>query len=445
MRPREPMTVTVILGTQWGDEGKGKITDYLAQPVEIIARFQGGNNAGHTIVVGDEVFKLHHLPSGIIRSDKRVMIGNGVVLDPEIFVKELEGLEERGYTTTNLRISPRSNVIMPYHKIQEGLEEAAKGKNKIGTTGRGIGPCYSDKIARNGVRFFELIDADRLRERLKMVVPLKKRYLHALDPAVDGDLDVESILARYEPVGSRLRPYVADVGFELHQTLELGGGILLEGAQGTMLDIDHGTYPFVTSSNTVAGNAATGSGLGPKDIDHIIGVVKAYTTRVGAGPFTTELTDEIGDQLRDNGDEYGTTTGRPRRCGWLDLVVVNYAVKLNSITGLAITKLDVLAGLDELRICTGYEYEGELLASYPTSLEILKQCTPRYTTLPGFESFGADEAAQCEKDGYEALPVNTRSYLEFIYHETGVPIDLISYGPKRRELIDLRGKFAVEE
>lgn len=430
------MPATVIVGTQWGDEGKGKITDYFAEEAELVIRFQGGNNAGHTIVVGGETHKFHLLPSGVIHPGKSVVIGNGVVVDPEVLLKELSELHERGYSSDNLKISDRANVIMPYHKLMDGVEEKFKGKGKIGTTGRGIGPTYTEKVSRNGIRMADLLDPESLDEKLEVVVALKNRMLKAYEE--DTKLDKTEILEQYLDFGKKLSKYIADTSVLINSALEENKIVLFEGAQGTQLDIDHGTYPYVTSSNTVAGNACAGAGVGPTRINEVIGVVKAYTTRVGEGPFPTELTGEAGEHLREKGHEYGATTGRPRRCGWLDLVVVRYACRINGLTGLAITRLDVIAGLGNLKICKAYELEGEQTMNFPGTLKTLDKCIPVYDELPGWDDLSDEEWLEIASTGYDALPADLIDYANYIQKDTGVPLKIISIGPGREATIELK-------
>ncbi|MBW2556955.1 MAG: adenylosuccinate synthase, partial [Deltaproteobacteria bacterium] len=377
------MSNIVIVGTQWGDEGKGKIVDLLAEYADVVVRFQGGNNAGHTMVVEGEQFISHLVPSGILQK-KTCLIGNGVVVDPSVLVEELDKLKNKGIDTgpNLLKISEKAHVIMPYHKQIDLAREKMKGDQKIGTTGRGIGPCYEDKASRRGIRFVELIDAEVFKETVHAVLEEKNFYLkHYLSAE---PLDPEPIVQQYQGYAERLAPHVVNISIVMNQAVKAGKQILFEGAQGTHLDIDHGTYPFVTSSNTVSGNACCGAGIGPKEITGVIGIVKAYTTRVGRGPFPTELFDEIGDTLQKKGAEFGATTGRKRRCGWLDTVLLQNAVRLNGLTGLVITKLDVLDGLESLKICTGYEYNGETLYDFPANLKILGAYKPVFETLPGW-------------------------------------------------------------
>src|SRR5262252_1044154 len=364
------MPNVVVVGAQWGDEGKGKVVDLLTQHAQVVVRFQGGNNAGHTLVVGGEKTILTLIPSGILHAGKTCVIGNGVVLDPSVLVAEIDALRARGVirSETQLIVSESAHVIFPWHKHLDALREKARGDSPIGTTGRGIGPAYEDKVARRGIRVRDLLDTGRLARKVEERLSGALDELRLLAGRAGTELpplDPAAITREYAAFGSRLRPHVRDASLYLHGEARAGARILFEGAQGTLLDIDHGTYPFVTSSNCVAGNAAVGSGLGPTAIDKVIGISKAYTTRVGGGPFPTELTDELGDRLRRTGDEFGATTGRPRRCGWLDGVVLKYAVRVNGLWGLALTKIDVLSGLEEVRICTGYELDGTNLTELP--------------------------------------------------------------------------------
>ncbi|BBO88654.1 adenylosuccinate synthase [Desulfosarcina ovata] len=428
------MANIVIIGTQWGDEGKGKLVDLLAADADVVVRFQGGNNAGHTMVVDGEQFISHLIPSGILQK-KTCIIGNGLVVDPEVLLGEIDYLAGKGISVgpDNLMISDRAHVIMPYHKLVDNGREKMKGDKKIGTTGRGIGPCYEDKATRRGVRFVDLIDPESFQERLKTIVPEKNFYL---DKFLNTEtVDQETIRSQYMGFAQRLKPYVTNVSVALQKACKAGQCILFEGAQGTHLDIDHGTYPFVTSSNTVSGNACGGGGVGPKDINGVLGIVKAYTTRVGAGPFPSELFDEIGDQIQKSGAEFGATTGRRRRCGWLDTVILNNAVRLNGLTGLAITKLDVLGELDELKICTAYSLNGEVIDEVPANLNHLAACKPVYETLPGWrQNIRAIRR-------YEDLPELARQYLSRIEALTGVPIQIVSVGPGRDETIVLNNPF----
>jgi adenylosuccinate synthase len=427
------MTVTIVVGTQWGDEGKGKIIDYYAEKMDYVARFQGGNNAGHTIKVGDEVFKFHLLPSGIIRPDKTVLIGNGLVIDPQILINELEELKSRGISSAKLVISDRANVIMPYHKILDRAEESALGAGKIGTTGRGIGPAYTDKISRHGIRIGDLLDDTLFKTKLENIIPYKQKILTSL-----GDetiLSIDEIFNQYRSFGEKLKSYIKDTSIVLNNALREHANILFEGAQGTELDVDHGTYPYVTSSNTIAGNACVGTGIGPTNINDVIGVVKAYTTRVGGGPLPTEQDNEAGDLIREKGKEFGTTTGRPRRCGWLDLVVVRLACRLNGLTALAITRLDVLSGIDPLKICHSYQCGSEKVTDFPANLNFLEQCEPLYDDLPGWEEHTEEEWKEIAAKGYDVIPENMKRYIDYIEKDCQTPIKIISIGPGREATI----------
>ena len=428
------MPNVVIIGTQWGDEGKGKVVDLLAEHADIVVRFQGGNNAGHTMVVQGKQFISHLVPSGILQG-KTCYLGNGMVIDPGVLLEELDYLSEHGISVgpDRIRISEKAHVIMPYHKSLDHAREIKKGDNKIGTTGRGIGPCYEDKASRRGIRFIELINSTIFSERVKSILEEKnftlEQYLSA------ASLKSDEIIDSYAAYAARLAPYVGNISVELHRSLRTGKQILFEGAQGTHLDIDHGTYPFVTSSNTLSGNACCGAGIGPKEIHHVIGIVKAYTTRVGRGPFPSELFDDIGDTIQEKGAEFGATTGRRRRCGWLDTVILNNAVRLNGLTGLAVTKLDVLGGLDTLKICTGYAYQGKTLDYFPGDLQILTECKPIYETLPGW----SEDISGIRN--YNDLPENTKSYLKRIEEIVETPVRIISIGPAREETIVLNNPY----
>jgi adenylosuccinate synthase len=430
------MTAIVIVGTQWGDEGKGKITDYYAEDADYVVRFQGGNNAGHTIMVGDETFKFHLLPSGILRTEKKVVIGNGVVIDPIVLLDELTEIKKRGFAIKNLYISDRAHVIMPYHKIIDGIEEKLKKGFKAGTTKRGIGPCYSDKIARFGVRIIDLLDKGTLEKKLDILIPIKQKTLDIYGENIK--LSKIDILEEYLACGKKLKRYVADTSLLINNALDGKKMVLFEGAQGTHLDIDHGIYPFGTSSNTIAGGACIGTGIGPQRIDKVIGVVKAYTSRVGTGPFPTELDDENGEYMREKGGEYGTTTGRPRRCGWLDMVMVRFAVRVNALDALVITKIDVLSGLKNIKICREYEHKGKIIRDFPADMNVLADCKPVYDVFDGWGYYSKDEWRRMVEKGYEALPDNMKLYLDHIRKETGVEMELISVGPRRWETIDMR-------
>jgi len=424
------MSVVVIVGTQWGDEGKGKITDYYAERSDHIVRFQGGNNAGHTIEFEDEKFKLHLLPSGILREDKKAIIGNGVVVDPEVLLDEINSLEKRGVDTSNLVISDRAALIMPYHIAMDKLEERLKGKIKAGTTKKGIGPCYSDKAARFGIRVIDLYNPKSLRDKLEKIVPIKNKIFEAFGE--EESWDVDELYQDYLNYGEKLESYVKDVSVLLDEAIENDESILFEGAQGTHLDIDHGVYPYTTSSNTTAAAASLGSGAGPINIDSVIGITKAYTSRVGTGPFPSELDNKIGDYIREKGGEYGTTTGRPRRVGWLDLVMIRYSKRVNSLTELAVTNLDVLAGLEDIKVCTGYKHEGKKIEEFPADIESLYDYEPIYETFQGWTEKDWDTIAE---EGYEALPDNIKKYLEYIERKVEIPISHISIGPKRHQTI----------
>lgn len=432
------MPTLAIIGTQWGDEGKGKITDYLAEDADLVVRFQGGTNAGHTIGIGDEVFKLHLLPSGILRRETTAVIGNGVVVDPEELLEEIKTVEASGRSVSGLRISDRANVIMPYHKTLDGVEEKYRGAKGVGTTGRGIGPCYSDKTSRYGVRMGDLVDKAALEEKVKMIYPIKKGLITAFGGGPQDTID--KTVERFAAYGSVLGKYVTDTAILVNDAIRSGKNVLFEGAQGTMLDIDHGTYPYVTSSSCVAGGICTGAGVPPSSIREVIGVVKAYTTRVGSGPFVTELHDELGEHLQKRGGEYGTTTGRARRCGWLDLVVVRHAVRLSGITSLAITKIDVLNGMRTVKVATDYEIDGAIVKDFPASISKLQRARPIYQEFDGWEDWSKDDVAQVISNGYKALPAQMKKYLRFISSNIGVPISIVSIGPKREQTIDLRKK-----
>ena len=429
------MANIVIVGTQWGDEGKGKIVDLLAEYADLVVRFQGGNNAGHTMVVNGKQFICHLVPSGILQQ-KECLIGNGVVVDPEVLAEEMDALAAEGIDTgpRYLKISERAHLIMPYHRAVDQAREAKKGKDKIGTTGRGIGPCYEDKATRCGIRFVDLLDPALFREKVHTLLDEKNFYLKNYLGA--DTLDAGAIIDQYCQLAVRFRPHVTNVSVRMDNAMRQGRQILFEGAQGTHLDIDHGTYPFVTSSNVVAGNACCGAGIGPGALTGVNGIVKAYTTRVGMGPFPTELLDATGDAIQQKGAEFGATTGRRRRCGWLDAVLLKNAARLNGLTGLTITKLDVLGGLETLKICTAYEYRGDTIRDFPADLKILAECRPMYEEHTGWQ----EDIGPVRRT--EDLPVDTRSYLDRIAELTGVPIDIVSVGPDRDETIVVRNPFA---
>ncbi len=428
------MANVVIVGTQWGDEGKGKIVDLLAEHAHMVVRFQGGNNAGHTMVVAGEQFICHLIPSGILQ-EKTCIIGNGVVVDPAVLLEEMDNLSNRGINVAmdRLKISERAHVIMPYHRSVDHAREQFKGDKKIGTTGRGIGPAYEDKATRRGIRFVDLLDPRVFAEKVHTILDEKNFYLKNYLSA--QTLDPQEIIDQYHIYAQRLAPHVANISVIINEAIKNGQHVMFEGAQGTHLDIDHGTYPFVTSSNTLAGNACCGSGVGPRQIDEVIGIVKAYTTRVGAGPFPSELFDDIGDQIQKAGAEFGATTGRKRRCGWLDTVILNNAVRLNGLTGLAITKLDVLDGLESVKICTGYEYQGEIIRDFPASLDVLTDCKPVYETLPGW----AENISDIRK--LEDFPANARLYLDRITELTEIELHIVSVGPDRDQTIVLKHPY----
>lgn len=417
------MTSVVVVGTQWGDEGKGKITDFLSKQADIIARFSGGDNAGHTIQFEGETYKLHLIPSGIFYSDKRSVMGNGMVINPESLVRELKGLQERGVDTSNLRISNRAHVILPYHIHQDKVDEASRGDAKIGTTCKGIGPCYTDKVQRIGIRIADLLDKDVFEEKLRTNLELKNR-LFTKFYEVEG-LAFGDIFEKFYAYGQEIAPYVTDTSKILNDVMDEGGKVLFEGAQGVLLDVDHGTYPYVTSSNPVAGGVTTGTGVGPASINRVIGVSKAYTSRVGDGPFPTELFDEVGNQIREVGREYGTTTGRPRRVGWFDTVVVRHSRRVSGITDLALNSIDVLSGLDTVKICVAYDYNGERITEYPANLHIIEQCKPIYEELPGWD----EDITGVRR--LEDLPENARKYVERVSELTGIRIATFSVGPDR--------------
>jgi len=422
------MSVTIILGAQWGDEGKGKIVDLLSAKADVVARYQGGPNAGHTVVIDEEEIVLHQIPSGILHPHTRCIIGNGVVIDPVILMEEVDFVKSKGFQVDGrLFISHRAHLIMPYHKLLDTTREAAEGAAKIGTTGRGIGPAYVDKFDRCGIRIVDLLDRSTLAEKLLKNLESKNKVLQRI---YDRDsMDTEKIIQDYLEFDRRIDAYVKDTTLLINRAIDAGEEVLIEGAQGTMLDIDFGTYPYVTSSNPTAGGACTGLGVGPTRIDRVLGVVKAYTTRVGMGPMPTEFDTEFGDQMRQLGGEYGATTGRPRRCGWFDAVVVRMAAMINGLTHLAITKLDVLDTLPEIKICTAYRYQGRVMEHYPAELWIQEQLEPVYESHPGWL------CSTQEAHSFDELPENARSYLRRISELTRTPISLISVGSKRSQTI----------
>lgn len=419
------MSTVVVVGTQWGDEGKGKITDYLAESADVVARYQGGNNAGHTILIDGKKFKLSLIPSGVFYKDKTCVIGNGMVVNPAALIEEINYIHDNGFSTDNLVISDRAHVIMPYHMVLDALEEDRKGPNKIGTTRKGIGPCYMDKAARNGIRIADLMDAEEFELKLRHMVKEKNQVITQVYGG--EELNVEEILTQYLEYAEIIRKYVRDTSVILNDAIDANQKVLFEGAQGVMLDIDQGTYPFVTSSNPSAGGVCIGSGVGPSKIQQVIGVAKSYTTRVGDGPFPTELDNEIGEYIREKGHEYGTVTGRARRVGWFDSVVVRHARRVSGITGLSLNSLDVLSGLETVKICTAYKFRGEEITHYPASLKMLAECEAIYEELPGWNEdiTGAKTL--------EDLPENTRRYVERVSELTGIPIAIFSVGRNREQ------------
>jgi adenylosuccinate synthase len=420
----------VLLGAQWGDEGKGKATDILGDRVKYVVRYQGGNNAGHTVVIGDQKYALHLLPSGILTPTCIPVIGNGVVIDPAVLLEEIRGLNERGVDTSNLKISTNAHLITPYHRTIDKVSERFLGKAKIGTTGRGIGPAYADKINRIGIRVQDLFDTSILRQKIEGALKDKNQVLVKVFNR--KGIEIDEILKEYLEYAEILRPYVTDTSLLLNQALERGENILLEGSQGTLLDVDHGTYPFVTSSNPTAGGASTGSGIGPTKISRVIGIVKAYTTRVGSGPFPTELFDEDGEKLRSIGGEVGVTTGRARRCGWYDAPIARYAVRINGLTDFFLTKLDVLTGWEKIPVCVAYEIDGRRVEELPASQSDFHHAKPIYQYLPGW----SEDISKARK--LSDLPVNAQGYIKFLEKISGAPISAIGVGPGRDETIQIR-------
>ena len=429
------MANVAVIGAQWGDEGKGKIVDLLAQQSDVVVRFQGGNNAGHTLVVNGRKTILHVIPSGALHRDKVCVIGNGVVLDAEVLLHELQELRQQGHlqNDSQLRISEQAHLIMPYHKAIDQARERMRGAGKIGTTGRGIGPTYEDKAARVGIRVIDLLEEDTFREKLEHNIAEKNVYLRAI--LKEKALDFEEIHRTYSGYREKLAPYVTDTGVLLDEMFRDGKNVLFEGAQGTLLDLDHGTYPFVTSSNTVIGGVCSGAGIGPRHLHEVIGISKAYTTRVGSGPFPTELTGPEGEKLRQDGDEYGATTGRPRRCGWFDAVAVRHAVRLNGLTGIALTKLDVLTGLPKIRVCTAYQAGARLLRHFPASLKVMESLEPVWEEFEGWQEpvSGARSVAD--------LPANARRYMERLEELVETEIVIASIGPDRDQTILIKNPF----
>lgn len=421
------MAVRVVIGTQWGDEGKGKYIDMLAEHSDFVVRFSGGNNAGHTIVAGGVKYALHLIPSGILHDGKTCIIGNGVVVDPAVLLEEIDDLSKKGVNTERLLISDRAHVIMPYHKLFDELQEEQRGSGNIGTTKRGIGPCYADKIDRCGIRMCDLIDREKFAKKVTENLAIKNQIIEKVYKS--KGLNAESIIEEYSKYADRLRKYVTDVNTIISDAIDDGKDILFEGAQATFLDIDFGTYPYVTSSNPTAGGVCTGAGIGPTYIDEVYGVLKAYTSRVGSGPFPTEQLNEIGDTIRELGHEYGTTTGRPRRCGWLDTVMIRYSARVNGLTALAINHVDTIGKLDKIKLCVAYRKNGEITRSFPASLDELAKCEPVYEEFDGWK----EDISSVRS--YEALPENAKKYLKRIEELTGVKIALIGVGKEREQTI----------
>lgn len=425
------MSAFIVLGAQWGDEGKGKMTDYLAKEADVVVRFQGGSNAGHTVEVGDKQYKLHLVPSGILYKDKVNVIGNGVVLDPKALFEEIDYLKGLGVDISpeNLIISDRAQLVMPYHKVLDGIKERARGKKDIGTTGKGIGPCYTDKMERSGIRVCDLLHQSVFQENLKENVKAKNDIITKIYG--EKALDFNTIYDEYVGYAKKLAPFVKDISVEVYNNIKGGKKVLFEGAQGSLLDIDYGTYPYVTSSSTIAGGVCIGSGIGPTMITGAVGIAKAYTTRVGKGPFPTELLDKTGEWIREMGHEYGVTTGRSRRCGWQDLVILKTTSRISGLTSFAITKIDTLAGLEKVKMCTGYKFNGKVIDYVPASLEDLAKCEPVYEE---FEGWGREiENAKT----YDELPQNAKKYLSRIEEFTGTKVSIVSVGPRRDQTIDV--------
>ncbi|MBF0329081.1 MAG: adenylosuccinate synthase [Nitrospirae bacterium] len=428
------MSTVVIVGAQWGDEGKGKIVDCLTEKAEVVARYQGGNNAGHTVVINDAKYILHLIPSGVLHKNKKCVIGNGVVIDPTALISEMEELQKQGIEIKdNLLISKNAHLIMPYHVALDKGNESNKGDKKIGTTGRGIGPAYADKIARHGIRAADLLNPKEFREKLSANLVMVNFLLENLYKT--ASVNADKVYTDYMAYAEKLAPHIADTDIFVNDALDAGKNVLFEGAQGTLLDIDHGTYPFVTSSNTIAGGVCTGLGVGPTRIQKVLGIVKAYTTRVGEGPFPTELKDKLGDWLREKGGEFGATTGRPRRCGWLDIVILRHAKRLNGLTGIALTKLDILDGLEKIKICVGYKHNGKVYDNFPKEAAVLENCELVFEEVDGWK-----ESTLGIKD-FDKLPANARAYIKKIESLVGTEIQIISTGQKRDEIIVLKEQF----
>ncbi len=430
------MVAIVIVGAQWGDEGKGKITDYFASKADIVVRFQGGNNAGHTVMVGDQTFKFHLIPSGVIQG-KEIIIGNGVVVDPQVLLSELQNLKENGIKI-KLKISNSAHVIMPFHRLWDDVEEKMKGDAAAGTTRRGIGPVYTDKIARYGIRMMDLLHPEILEQKLKLMLSIKNKILETFG---EETFSYQSILSEYVKYGKQLREFITDTALYLNQALDDKKTIILEGAQGTLLGIDHGVYPYGTSSNTTAGGACTGTGLAPTKITKVVGIVKAYLSRVGEGPVVTELTDEIGSRIREKGHEYGTTTGRPRRVGWLDLFAVKYAHLINNFNGIVLTKLDVLGGLETIKVCTHYTLDDMKLLNMPTEPYLLERCKPNYFELKGWPDYTTEKWTEIALKGENAIPDTMKVYIRYIEDFLGVSVIVASIGPERNQTIVIKDIF----
>ncbi|MCD6526962.1 MAG: adenylosuccinate synthase [Desulfuromonas sp.] len=430
------MANVVIVGAQWGDEGKGKVVDIYTENANAVVRYQGGNNAGHTLVVGNEKTVLHLIPSGILHEGKKCIIGNGVVLDPKVFIHEIEELKKKGYMKdeSQLVIDRNVHIIMPYHKAIDIARENKPGERRIGTTGRGIGPTYEDKVGRRGIRLSDLVNPHVFAQKLKEFLPEKNFILEGF--LKDTPIDEQDILDEYNSYGEVLKKYMGNTSLLLDTCRKNDENILFEGAQGSLLDVDHGTYPYVTSSSTIAGGASTGTGFGPRFINEVIGISKAYVTRVGEGPFPTELLDEMGERLRKAGSEFGATTGRPRRTGWFDAVALREAVRTNGLSGLAITKLDVLSELESIKVCTAYSYHGELLEEFPHDANVLKECKPVYEEVDGW---GCDI---CSVTEFDQFPQKVKDYLKKLEEITGCPVVLASVGPRRDQTIQLRNPFS---
>jgi adenylosuccinate synthase len=424
------MSTLVVVGSQWGDEGKGKITDLLSKEADIIVRYQGGSNAGHTVVKGNEQYIFHLIPSGILHQGVKCLIGNGVVIDPQSLLQEIESLKKKNIEIDdNLFIDFKAHVVFPYHKILDEIKENKRGKDKIGTTKRGIGPAYVDKIARTGIRMIDMIDRKSLSKKIEINLNEKNDIFEKLYGLKISNQEKKDILKKYIEYGQLLKKYVIDVSLHLNQAINEDKKILFEGAQGTLLDIDHGTFPYVTSSNPIAGGACTGTGVGPTKINKVMGITKAYTTRVGRGPFPTELTGELGEHMRQKGGEFGATTGRPRRCGWFDVVLVNYAVRINGMDSMVLTKIDVLSDFEKIKICTSYKYNGDIIKEFPVNIETLQNCIPIYEEMEGWKG----DVSQITK--YENLPKQLKAYISRIEESVKTKVVIISVGPKRSQTI----------